>query len=106
MKCSLDVSNFLEEISSFSHSSVLLSFLALFIEKGLLISPYYSLELACSSVMSFPFSKSSQSFWPRTITLIFCMLSVGQKFRESIVRTTCFCFVMFGSSAEMMEDSG
>ena len=56
MKCSLDVSNFLEEISSFSHSSVLLSFLALFIEKGLLISPCYSLELSIPLGVSFPFS--------------------------------------------------
>ena len=32
------------------------------------------------------------------------MLSVGQELRKGIVRTTCFCFAMFGSSAEMMED--
>ena len=34
------------------------------------------------------------------------MFSVGQEFREGTVRTNCFCFVMFGSSAEMMEDWG
>ena len=38
MKCSLDVSIFLEEISSLSHSIVLLYFFALVVEEGLLIS--------------------------------------------------------------------
>ena len=43
MKCSLDISNFLEEISSLSHSIVFLYFFALITEEGFLISPYYSL---------------------------------------------------------------
>ena len=45
MKCSFDISNFLEEISSLSFSIDFLYFFALFIEEGLLISPCYSLEL-------------------------------------------------------------
>ena len=45
MKCSLGVSNFLEEISSLSHSTVFLNFFTLIIEEGFLISPCYSLEL-------------------------------------------------------------
>ena len=45
MKCSLGISNFLEEISSFSHSIVFLYFFALITEEGFLISPCYSLEL-------------------------------------------------------------
>ena len=45
MKCSLGISNFLEEISSLSHSVVFLYFLALITEEGFLISPCYSLEL-------------------------------------------------------------
>ena len=45
MKCSLGISNFLEEISSLSHSVVFLSFFALITEEGFLISPCYSLEL-------------------------------------------------------------
>ena len=45
MKCSLGISNFLEEISSLSHSIVLLYFFALIAEEGFLISPCYSLEL-------------------------------------------------------------
>ena len=47
MKCSLGISNFLEEISNLSHSIVFLYFFALIIEKDLFffISPCYSLEL-------------------------------------------------------------
>ena len=45
MKCSLGISNFLEEISSLSHSVVFLYFFALIAEEGFLISPDYSLEL-------------------------------------------------------------
>ena len=45
MKCSLGISNFLEEISSLSHSIVFLYFFSLIIEEGVLISSCYSLEL-------------------------------------------------------------
>ena len=45
MKCSLGLSNFLEEISSLSNSIVFLYFFALITEEGFLISPCYSLEL-------------------------------------------------------------
>jgi len=45
MKCSPGISNFLEEISSLSHSIVFLYFFALITEEGFLISPCYSLEL-------------------------------------------------------------
>ena len=45
MKCSLGVSNFLEEISSLSHSGVFLYFFALIAKEGFLISSCYSLEL-------------------------------------------------------------
>ena len=44
MKCSLGISNFLDEISSFSHSVVFICFFALITQEGFLISPYYSLE--------------------------------------------------------------
>ena len=43
MKCSLGISNFLEEISSLSRSVVFLYFFALIAEEGLLISPCYML---------------------------------------------------------------
>jgi len=39
MKCSLGISNFLEEISSLSHSVVFLYFFALITEEGFLMSP-------------------------------------------------------------------
>ena len=45
MKCSLGISNFLEEISSLAHSVPILYFFALITEEGFLISPWSSLEL-------------------------------------------------------------
>ena len=45
MKCSLGISNFLEEIASLSHSIIFLYFFALITEEGFLISSCYSLEL-------------------------------------------------------------
>ena len=50
MKCSLGISNFLEEISSLSHSIVSLYFFTLITEEGFLISPCYSLELCIKGV--------------------------------------------------------
>ena len=45
MQCSLGISDFLEEISSLSHSVVFLYFFALIVEEDFLISSCYSLEL-------------------------------------------------------------
>ena len=56
MKCTLGISNYLEEISSLSHSVVFLYFFALIAEKGFLISPCYSLELCIQMLLSFLFS--------------------------------------------------
>ena len=56
MKCSLGISNFLEEISSLSHSVVFFYCFALITEEGFLISPYYSLELCIQMGISFLFS--------------------------------------------------
>ena len=56
MKCSLGISNFLEKISSLSHSVVFLYFFALFTEESFLISPCYSLELCIQMGISFLFS--------------------------------------------------
>ena len=56
MKCSLGISNFLEEISSLSHSIVFLYFFALITEEGFLISPCYSLELCIQMGISLLFS--------------------------------------------------
>ena len=49
MKCSLGISDFLEEISSLSHCIVFLYFFALVTEEGFLISPCCSLELGMVS---------------------------------------------------------
>ena len=53
MKSSLGISNFLEEISSLSHSIVFLYFFALIAEEDFLISPCYSLELCIHMGISF-----------------------------------------------------
>ena len=50
---SLDISNFLEEISSLSHSVVFLDFFALITKEAFLISPCYSLELCIQMGVSF-----------------------------------------------------
>ena len=55
MTCSHDISNFLEELSSLSHSTVFLYFFALFLEKGLLMSPCCSLKLCLPLGLSSPF---------------------------------------------------
>ena len=80
MKCSFDISTFLEEDYSFTLSVVFLCFFALFIEECLLVSPCYSLELwlvrftfcfpPCFSLLLFPqlFVKP-----PQTITLPSCI---------------------------------
>ena len=56
MKISLGISNFLQEISSLSHSIVFLYFFALITEEGFLISPCYSLKLCIQMGISFLFS--------------------------------------------------
>ena len=79
MKCSLGISNFLEEISSLSHSIVFLYFSALITEEGFLISPCYSLELYIQMgilfLFSFAFCFFSQLFVrpPQTAILLFCI---------------------------------
>ena len=55
MKYSLGISNFLEEISSLSHSIVFLYFFGLITEEGFLISPCYSLEMCIQMDLSFLF---------------------------------------------------
>ena len=50
------ISNYLEEISSLSHSVVFLYFFALIYEEGFLISPCYSLEVCIQMGRYFLFS--------------------------------------------------
>ena len=56
MKCSLGISNILEELSSLSHSIDFLYFFALIAEEGFLISSCYSLELCVQMLIAFLFS--------------------------------------------------
>ena len=56
MNGSLGISDFLEEISSLSHSIVFLYFFALITEEGFLISPCYASELCIQMGISFLFS--------------------------------------------------
>ena len=56
MKVSLGISNFLEEISSLSHSIVFLYFFALITKEGFLIPPCYYLKLCLQMCISFLFS--------------------------------------------------
>ena len=56
MKYSLVISNFLGEISSLSHSIILLYFFALITEEGFLFSPCSSLVLCIQMSISFLFS--------------------------------------------------
>ena len=63
MKYSLAISNFLEEISSLSHSIVFLYLFALITEEGFLIFPCYSLELCIQIGISFLFSFTFSFFY-------------------------------------------
>ena len=75
MKCSLGISNFLEEISSLCCSIVFLYFFALITEEGFLISPCYSLgfyiQMGVSFLLSFVshFSPPIQCHEPLSIVL-------------------------------------
>src|SRR5574337_2143394 len=80
MKCSLGISNFLEEISSLSHSVVFLYFFALIAEEGFLPSLLFFGTLH-SNAYIFPFLLCflllffSQLFVrpPQTAILLFCI---------------------------------
>ena len=62
MKCSLGISNFLEEISSLSHSVVFLYFFAFIAEEGFLISSCYSLELCIHETVGWRHRLSEHEF--------------------------------------------
>jgi len=80
MKYSLVMSDFLEEISSLSQSTVLLYFFALITGEGFLISLCYSLELCIQMGISFLFSFAFHSSFsqlfarpPQTTVLLLCI---------------------------------
>ena len=82
MKCSLGISDFLEGMSSLSHSIVFFYFFALIAEEGFLISPCYSLEFCIQMLISFLFSFafrfSSQLFVRPPQTAILLAISDGK----------------------------
>ena len=69
----LGISNFLEEISSLSHSVVFLYFFALITEEGFLVSPCYYLEFCIQMGISFLFSFAFHFSFPQTMILHFCI---------------------------------
>ena len=79
MKYSLGISNFLEDISSLSHSIVFLYFFDLFTYEGVFVSPCYSLELCSQMDVSFLFSFAFRFFSqlfvrpPQTAIFLFCI---------------------------------
>ena len=96
MKCSLGISNFLEEISSLSHSIAFLYFFALITEEDFLISPCSSLELCIQMGISFLFSFAFSIPQSPDIFLIPPRLSSQcHLFQEALI--AC-CFGMLGFS--------
>ena len=76
MKCSLGISNFLEQISSLFHSIVFLYFFALITEEGFLISPCYSLEVYDGYIFPFLLCLSLLFFSQLSVSLLrqpFCL---------------------------------
>jgi len=81
MKCSLDSSSSLEEISRLSHSIVFLYFLALFIEEDLLISPCYSLKICIQFVYL--------SLFPSLFTSLFSSVICKARGKGKDIQTEC-----------------
>ena len=77
MKCSLGISDFLEEIASLSHSVVFLYFFALIAEGGFLNSSCYSLEICIQMGRSSLFS-------PCFLLLFFSSLSITSEYSGMI----------------------
>ena len=83
MKCSLGISDFLEEIFSLPHSIVSHYFFALITEEGFLISPCYSLELCIQMGLSFLFS------------FAFCFPSFQRYFYGLLLQPFCLFAFLF-----------
>ena len=96
MKCSLGISNFLEEISRLSHSVVFLYFFALITEEGFPVSPCCSLELCIQMGVYIPFLLCfsrlffSQLFLrpPQKVILLFC-ISFSWGFLQVLIPVSC-----------------
>ena len=104
MKCSLGISNFLEEISSLSFSVLFLYFFVLTAEEGFLISSCYSLELCSQMLISFLFSfafrfSSFHNYWLGLLRQPFC-ISFSWGWSRSLKGPSCgyCCSVVSHSS--------
>jgi len=95
MKCPLGISDFLEEISSLSHSVVFLYFFALIPEEGFLISSCYSLELCIQMLISFLFSFAFHF----SLFLPFCSLGIPWA-QSSPVTEVNLCLLFLQSSPQ------
>ena len=89
MKCSLGISNFLEKISSLSHSIVFPYFFALITEEGFLISPCCSLKLCIQMSISFLFS------------FAFCFSFFSQLFVRPPQPFCLFAFLFLGDDLDL-----
>ena len=118
MKCSLGVSNFLEEISCLSHSIVFLYFFAMITEEDFLISPCYSLELCIqmgiSFLSSFAFTTMKPVFPVVSITCSFhrwILLSITALYKEQTCvvsikeKNYCTCFMWNASSSAKLKET-
>ena len=93
LKYSIDISNFLEEISSLPQSVVFLYFFTLIAEESFLISPCCSLELCIQMGYTFPFLLClshlffSQLFVrpPQTTILPFCSCFLGDGLGQCVL---------------------
>jgi len=91
MKCSLDSSNFLEEIFSLSHSIVFLYFFALFIEEAFLSLLAILWNSACSwvylslSPLLFTSLLSSAICKVSSNSLLSCILFLGDGFGHCLL---------------------
>ena len=94
MKCSLGISNFLEEISSLSHSIDFLYFFALITEEGF-ISPCYSLELCIQMGICFLFALLFTSLlftaicMALSVSVLFYCISFSWGWSWSLSRVQC-----------------
>ena len=98
MKCSFDISNFLEEISSLSPSVVFLYFFALFIEEGLLVSS------CCNSAFSWLYISLSPLLFTSFLSSAICKASSDNHsaflhfFFFGMVLVTTSCTVLWTSN--------
>ena len=103
MKCSLGISDFLEEISSLSHSIVFLYIFALIAEESFIISPCYSLELCIQMLISFLFTfafgfSSFHSYLQgllRQPVCFFTFLFLGNGLDPCLLYNVCSVFCCF-----------